>query len=275
MLKEFTPPDSELLWKLTAGYRLYFDPRFHGLENINPMTPSLFVGNHTIFGLIDSPLLLAGIYKYTGVYPRALGDHFHFKVPGWGKAVTFSGGVEGTPENCRELMSNGEHVLVFPGGAREVAKRKGEEYVLTWKKRTGFARMAIEFGYPIIPFASVGPDEMFDIIWDADDILESPFGKWLKKTKWWSEKEGLIREGDIIMPIVRGLGLTNLPRPERFYFGFAKPIDTKRFKGDCSDENLWQLREETAEAIEKLIDDLMVKREEDDKPGLLRRILTK
>jgi hypothetical protein len=35
-------------------------------------------------------------------------------------------------------------VLVYPGGGREVAKRKGEKYQLLWKERVGFARLAIE-----------------------------------------------------------------------------------------------------------------------------------
>jgi hypothetical protein len=38
-------------------------------------------------------------------------------------------------------------VLVFPGGGREVTKRKGEAHKVIWKERTGFARMAIEHGY--------------------------------------------------------------------------------------------------------------------------------
>ena len=50
-------------------------------------------------------------------------------------------------------------MLVFPGSGREVTKRKGEAYKVIWKERTGFARMAIEHGYPITPFASVGPEE--------------------------------------------------------------------------------------------------------------------
>ena len=38
-------------------------------------------------------------------------------------------------------------MLVFPGGGREVTKRKGRGLLAHLKERTGFARMAIEHGY--------------------------------------------------------------------------------------------------------------------------------
>jgi hypothetical protein len=37
------------------------------------------------------------------------------------------GVVLGTPEGCAELMVCGESIPVFPGGGREVCKRKGEK----------------------------------------------------------------------------------------------------------------------------------------------------
>jgi 1-acyl-sn-glycerol-3-phosphate acyltransferase len=55
-------------------------------------------------------------------------------------------------------MRRGELVTVFPGGGREVNKRKNEQYKLVWKNRLGFARLAIQHGYPIVPFASVGAE---------------------------------------------------------------------------------------------------------------------
>jgi hypothetical protein len=73
-------------------------------------------------------------------------------------------------------------VLVFPGGAREVFKRKGEAYRLIWKERIGFVQMAAAHGYPIVPFASVGADEAYDIEFDAADLMRSPIGTLLRAT---------------------------------------------------------------------------------------------
>ena len=46
-------------------------------------------------------------------------------------------------------MERGEAILVFPGGGREVMKRKDEDYVLIWKERLGFVRdPARDFDHP-------------------------------------------------------------------------------------------------------------------------------
>jgi hypothetical protein len=46
-------------------------------------------------------------------------------------------------------------VLLFPGGAREVNKRVGQEYQLFWKDTPDFVRLAARCGAIIVPFAAV------------------------------------------------------------------------------------------------------------------------
>jgi 1-acyl-sn-glycerol-3-phosphate acyltransferase len=268
----FVPPSPEFIERGVRPLARWFDPQFYGLENVDKDSPSLFVGNHTIFGVIDSPLMFSGLYSRTGVYLRSLGDHWHFTVPGWGDRMREFGTVPGTPENCRTLMEAGQHILVFPGGAREVAKRKGEENRLTWKNRTGFARMAIEHGYPIMPFAALGADDSYTILFDADDFKESWLGRRLLRNERMAR---LLRDGDVFMPLVRGLGPTSLPRPERFYFKFGKPISTLPFAGKADSKAAqWELREQVADAIERMMEELKEIRANDKLP-LWRRVLTR
>lgn len=269
---DFKPPPVEALWRLFAPLRAYHRPRFFGLENIDPRQPSLLVGNHTIFGL-DIPHLGVAIYRERGVILRSLGDRAHFRIPGWGELLKSLGAVVGTRENCARLMQTGAHVLIFPGGTREVYKRKGEAYKLLWKERTGFTRMAIEHSYPITPFACVGAEECYDILVDANDVMKSPFGKFLDRT-------GIIRKflrgGEAIMPIARGLGVTMIPRPERFYFQVGDPIDTRRFAGKHDDrEALLALREEVRVAVESLIEKLLAIRAKDPRRTLLGSFLSR
>ncbi len=260
------------MWRLTAPLRAYFRPRFYGLENFDPAKPTLMVGNHTLFGILDVPLLLARIYRDTGVLVRALADHQHYYVPLWRTLLDRTGAVEGTRENCSELMRRGEHVLVFPGGAREVAKRKGEQYQLTWKRRTGFCAMAIQHHYNILPFASVGPDDMYDILLDAEDILHSPVGKLLRRAGL-LEKHGLLRGGDMLMPVPRGLGASIIPRPETFYFALGEPVTVAPFSGRHDDQDaLFELRDQVAYAIQDLIGELLLLRETDVDKSWLRRL---
>ena len=270
---DYRPPPRDALHARTALLRAYFNPYFQGLDRLNPARPALWVGNHTLFGLLDVPLMVERIYFDHGIMLRGLGDRAHFEVPGWGKLLVSAGMVMGSREHCHALMKAGEHILVFPGGGREVMRRKGEAYQLIWKQRTGFARLAIEHGYDIIPFGSVGPDENFQILLDANDISQSRLWKLLSQRL---PLDAYTRNGDMIPPVARGLGLSMLPRPQRYYFGFGRRIRTRQLKGDASDSDaVWALRERVARAVERQIAALKTFRETDRQKhwSVLRRWL--
>lgn len=269
----FNPPPLAWVERATALSRLYFRPQYFGLEYVDAQQPALYVSNHTIFGMLDSPLLYEKLYKDKGIVLRSLGDHFHFDVPVWRDILKQGGAVPGTPENCARLMQAGEHILVYPGGGREVAKRKGEQYKLTWKTRTGFARMAIENGYPIIPVAALGADDAYDVVVDAYDVMQNPLGRWLLNRPAINRK---VRGGDVLMPIAKGLGPTPIPRPEKFYFAFGKPISTAAFAGKADDkEQVWQLRKQVMDALESELEMLRGIRAADHDTGFLRTLLTR
>lgn len=268
--EDFKPLSSKSLRLLLAPLYAWFSPRLKGIENFNPQRPTLFVGNHALYGVIDSPLFVSEVYRKSGVYLRPLGDHFHFRTDGWGDALIRMGAVPGTPENCARLMQLQQHILVFPGGAREVAKRRSEINRIEWKKRTGFARMAIQHGYDIIPFASVGCDESMDILIDADDVQSTRLGRWLLKRPAINR---FLRNGDLIMPLARGVGPTLIPRPEPFWFQLGTPIETRSLEGRTDDETLWALREQVAGQITGMIDELVEQRRQAPLSGWRKRLL--
>ena len=248
--------------RLLAPWQWLTSPRFYGLDNVPVDGPALYVGNHTIAGVLDAPLMWLHLYEQRGIVLRSLGDHFHFAVPLWRDALRRYGVVDGTRENCARLFEAGEHVLVFPGGGREVSKRKGEKYRLIWKNRLGFARMAIRHGVPIVPLAAVGAEEMLDIIVDANDILSTPIGRLVQR---------LPLRTDMIFPVVRGVGPLPLPRPERLFFRFGAPIDTSRFGRDADEDACRVLRDEVRAAVEEGIRFLQGERDRDPGEPLLRR----
>jgi 1-acyl-sn-glycerol-3-phosphate acyltransferase len=257
----FTPPSRREMRRFMAMGRWWFQPEFLGLWECDLSRPALFVGNHTLFGLTDAPLMIEHLYTQYGVLLRGLGDRGHFKVPLWGELLAKHGMVLGSPENCSALMRSGQSILVFPGGAREVMRRKGEAYQLIWKQRTGFARLAIEHGYDIIPFGSVGPDESYRILWDANDILNTP---WLRALAERSGALDFTRGGDFVPPIALGLGPTLIPRPQRYYFGFGARIPTAHLQGRAEDQDaVWALREQVAGAVRQQITRLKDYRGED------------
>lgn len=272
-LTGFVPPSPEQLRRRMAIGRRWFAPEFLGLWELDLERPAIFVGNHTLFGLLDAPLMIEHLYTQYDVMLRGLGDRDHFNAPVWGDLLVRHGMVLGTPENCSALMEAGEHILVFPGGAREVMRRKGEHYQLIWKQRTGFARMAIAHGYDIIPFGSVGPDESFEILLDANDVQQTRAWQWAS-SRFHVDK--VTRNGDMIPPIARGIGPTMIPRPQRTYFGFGPRIPTGHLAGQEQDPDvLWQVREDVAGAVQEQIARLLRYRQTDRKQNWswARRVL--
>jgi len=245
--------------KALAPLRRVIKPKVYGIENV-PKRGALLVGNHTLYGVFDVLLWTAELIE-RGIMVRGLGEHVLFRVPGSGEILKKFGIVPGTRPNTRELMRRGDLILVFPGGAREVAKRKGERYQLIWKKRLGFAKMAIEGRYPIVPFASLGIEDALDIVLDTDNPLMAPLRKLCEK---------LLNVEPL--PIVRGIGLTPVPRPERLYFWFGEPISTLEYGGVADEYNARELRSRTAASIEGGLDFLFDEREKDPDRSLLKRL---
>lgn len=267
----FSPTDNSHADKLIRPSEGYFSPKSYGTENIPTDRPVLFVGNHTIYGVFDPILIIKSIYQHSGIFPRSLADHMHFGVPLWTRFIKSMGIVEGTREICSTLMKDRQSVLVFPGGAREVFKRKGESYQLVWKKRVGFLKMAIEHGYDIVPFASVGPDDALSVMIDANDISKG-LGQRFRNSRFYQKT---LRNGDMIPPITRGIGLTAIPRPERFYFSFGEPIATSELQGcEQTEALLFKTRESVADAINSQIADLIEIRKQDKDIGWVRKLLT-
>ena len=250
----FKPPPLAILRLWLAPGRAWHQPSFIGVERADPSRPTMFVGNHTLYGIQDVPHILVELRRVHGIFPRTLSDRVHFGVPVWRDLLTAFGCVDGTRENCSALMRAGQHLMVFPGGGREVFKRKDEAYRLIWKERIGFVQLAAAFGYHIAPFASLGADESLHIALDAGDIMSAPIGKLLQAT---GIADKYLRGGEVLPPLVRGLGLTSIPEPDRFFVSFGDPIPTSRYRRRTEDiAAMHELRAKVASSIEAQLEQL-------------------
>ena len=247
-----------------------FKPSVMGAENI-PERPCLFIGNHSLFaldGLVLHPLMLT---QY-GRYLRAMGDKFLFANEGVASYVMKRGATMGHPEVCKALMADGQDILVFPGGAHEAVKKASDMYQLQWKERYGFVRLAAEYGYTIMPFGMVGPDEFYSHFIEGDELPDSAIGQLLKRL-------GLLDENtrpDTIPPIPLGALGTLLPKPKPCYVGFGEPISLADYEGKkLTKGQLKRIRGDVAEQIELQLAELLMLREQSRREdGLLRRILS-
>jgi 1-acyl-sn-glycerol-3-phosphate acyltransferase len=256
------PRQMDRLASILAPFRRVTQPKVEGIERI-PHRPVLFAGNHTRYAFLDLPFMMSELWTRRRIMVRSLGEHAHYAIPVWRDLLTMAGMVRGTRENVRSLMRDGQNILVFPGGTGEVFKGRGQDYQLMWQERLGFARLAIEFGYPIVPFAAVGAEEMLHVLVDR----EMPVAAQVSALMRW-----LV--GIPLPPIPRGLGASLLPRPERLYFWFGGPVDTAGYGGARDDvaAAARAVRDEVRTAVQRGIQTLLSERERDPHRKLLARL---
>ena len=230
-------------------------PYVSGLEMLPADGRFLLIGNHTQFVGGEVLLIPHFVRRAIGVRVRPLADRRFGQQRGFGRdLITAYGGVVGSPETARELMRHNETILVFPGGGREIAKFKGEEYHRNWNGRSGFARVAVENNYPVVPVGLVGGD-------DVDKSLVARDSALARLNQSISTK--LTGKADMAMPLMRGIGPTLIPRPQRMYLHFGEAIDTAKPAGASVENWVSSVRNNTQEALEAILTDLLTVRAHD------------
>jgi 1-acyl-sn-glycerol-3-phosphate acyltransferase len=231
--------------------RIYVD----GLENLPTDGRFLLVGNHTSAGWPEIVMTPYFVHRHLGVRVRGLADLRITQLKGLQRDVfEAAGAVPGQPDVGAELMRRGETILVFPGGGRDMLKFKGEEYQLHWEGRSGFARLAVAHRYPIVPVGLVGGDDVYHSLVERN-------GLWERMTRALGQRlHGLPGVG---VPLIRGLGPTLLPRPQRMYLRFGQPISTARPARTKADEWESVVKQRTQTELETILADLQELRDDD------------
>ena len=234
-------PKGSALLRSIAGY---FRATLEGHEHIPRQGPALIVSNHALFAL-DSAVLGALLVEHVGRFPRFLADRALWKLPGLRGVIRAIGGLPGDPRSADVLLRSGELVIVYPGGVDDSLKHNWQHHRLMWKKRAGFARVAMTAGVPIIPIVGLGIDDMYRVIWREHYLGRRIFG---------SERYDL--------PVPIGALGTILPRRAQQHYEVLPPIDTS---GDpTSEADIERVRSATYNAIETRLRKFRIQRGEQD-----------
>ncbi len=250
---------SRVLDTVTAGLRPVLDlsqPYIDGVENLPADGRFLLVGNHTQVGA-EVFLISDAVRRSLGKRVRPLADRGFGQLPA--DLLTAFGAVVGAPETARELMRHDQSILVFPGGGREIPKYKGEQYMLRWQGRAGFARLSVENGYPIVPAGLVGGDDVYRS-WTTRDSAYAQFSEAVARK--------MNGRPEMAMPLLRGIGPTLIPRPQRMYLRFGAPIDTARPRGVGRQTWTESVKQQTQMALERILAELLRLRDADPYRGL-------
>jgi 1-acyl-sn-glycerol-3-phosphate acyltransferase len=148
--------DGMLPWM--ERFARYFDAEVEGIEAL-PAGPVLLVGNHSGGVLTpDTTALLAAWYRTRGTQQTlsVLGLDAAFTVPGLGRMMRKLGCIPGTHHGAEAAFERGASVVVYPGGAEDVFRPFKHRNRIDLEGRTGFLRLALRAGVPVVPVVAHG-----------------------------------------------------------------------------------------------------------------------
>ena len=199
-------------------YENYFRVETHDIDHV-PSGPVMLVSNHA--GQLPFDAAMLGMAMLLEADPprvaRGMAEYWVSTLPFVSEAAARGGSMVGTPQNCTSMLRDGECVMVFPEGVRGMNKTFSERYRLQ-RFGTGFARLALEAGAPVVPVAIIGSEEQQPGLANFESL-----GRLF---------------GMPALPVTLGfpwlgpLGLLPLPVKYRIYFG--EPIS---FEGNANDED--------------------------------------
>jgi 1-acyl-sn-glycerol-3-phosphate acyltransferase len=215
----FQPDEAlRLMLPVLALYRYYFRVENHGIENVPPGRV-LLIANHA--GQLPFDGMMLTVAMLLEAEPprivRGMGEYFIPRLPWLGTLAVRGGMMVGTPENCRNMLDDGECVMVFPEGARGINKPFSRRYQLE-RFGLGFMRLALETQTPIVPVAFIGTEEQNPGIANFPGLGHALGLPALPVT--------------VGFPWLGPLGL--LPMPVKYHIHYGAPL---RFEGDPNDED--------------------------------------
>jgi 1-acyl-sn-glycerol-3-phosphate acyltransferase len=199
-------------------YRHYFRSVCFDIDRLPPGR-MLLVANHAGQLPFDGAMISTALLMEADPprIARGMAEYFIPRLPWLNVALTRSGSLVGTPENCIHMLENEECVMVFPEGVRGINKPFYKRYQLQ-RFGLGFMRLALETGTPIVPVGVVGSEEQQPGLANLEGL-----GRMLGMPAF---------PITIGFPWLGPLGLLPLPVKYRLYFG--KPM---LFEGDATEDD--------------------------------------
>ena len=156
-----------------------FVRRYHRLgvdgDLSTPAEPVLFVANHGFGGIFDLHVLaiLAAFEELALDRPVTALTHQLAWTLRVGPLIEALGARPASREVALDAFARGEHVLVLPGGDLDAFKPFADRHRIVFGGRTGFARLAIEAGVPVVPVVSAGAGESLLVLSDGQRIARA------------------------------------------------------------------------------------------------------
>lgn len=213
---------------------------------------AVIVSNHGRLDF-DSFLLLRLLLRSRGRLARLMADHMWFMLPFTPGIFAAAGAVDGTRENALRLLEQGELVLTYPGGVREiVGGRFGHEH-LDWKDRHGFALVAIRAGVPVIPVVGVGVNSGLVFLTSGRMLGALLFRGVFRLGAAYADYRNPLALGLLPLPLPMSL-VVGLPLPCKLTYIVGEPLSAPQpLPGESEEQLAARFAYETAAAMRVLI----------------------
>jgi 1-acyl-sn-glycerol-3-phosphate acyltransferase len=209
----------------------YFDPVVQGWERLPTDGPFMVVGNHS------GGVYMPDYWAFQRQWLRTRGPHaplyslgfdFTFSMPGVGDLARRIGSVPASQANGGVLLDAGHPIVVYPGGDEDDYRPWTERHRVDLHGRTGFVRLALRHGVPVVPLVAHGSHDVIFVLTRGETLA-----RWL----------GFHRFRINVMPIVVGppwgiapVQLPTWPLPAKVTARVCEPIDWSALGPDAADD---------------------------------------
>ncbi len=217
---------------MTGSLRRYFRSRVRGLDRIPPGA-ALYVGNHS-GGMMtpDSFVFCAELYLERGIddMPYGLGHEVAIQLPMVHQVMVPLGAVRASHANAMRLFERGSKVMVYPGGDVDNQRPFRHRNRVVFGGRTGYIRLALRAGVPIVPVVAAGGHGSLIVI---DDL------RWaarLLRTDRWLRLKALPVSLSVPWGLTVGPVFPFLPLPVRILVEVLDPIHLERSGEEAAED---------------------------------------
>jgi 1-acyl-sn-glycerol-3-phosphate acyltransferase len=233
--------------------KTYHRASINGAERISRSGAAVIVSNHGRL-TFDSFILIRLILRTRRRLAHLMADHLWFRSPLLARVFSSVGAADGTRENASHVLGQGELVLTYPGGVREITGgRFGCEHI-DWEGRRGFARVAIEAGVPVIPVVGIGVNSGLVFVSSGRLLGKMLFQGILRLGPRYEEYRNPLAIGIIPVPLPLALAVC-LPLPCRLAYFVGEPLDPPlRLRGETAREHEERFAQQVIDSMRELID---------------------
>jgi 1-acyl-sn-glycerol-3-phosphate acyltransferase len=207
----------------------YFSPEVRHAERVPVDGPVLVVGNHSCsFYMPDAWVMGTAVAErrgnraavFTLVYDLLLA------IPGYGPFLRRMGALPADEAAATAALAAGGAVIVFPGGDYDACRPWSERDRIAFGGRTGFVRLALRAGVPVVPAVAHGAHHGTVVVARGEPVarLLRLYGVRVK-----------------VLPVMLGpLGpsivLAPPPLPAQITVEFLPPFDWRALGGEAADD---------------------------------------